>query len=133
MSHFKRKFSFATAVCIGVIGSSSSLNAQAVAGSAVRDTATVAVIAVDTSPINSESVDAGPRIVRASFEPAAASAVLGQGNSGSRGPSAGADVALMGVGAAGILVGSLVGGDGGTMISIGGGVIFFVGLFRWLR
>lgn len=132
MSRFMRLFSFATAVCIGGIASSSSLNAQAVAA-AVRDTAVVAVFAVDSSAINGESVNAGPRIVRAGFTPGVSTAVFAQGNSGSQGLGAGSSVALMGVGAAGILVGSLVGGDGGTMISIGGGVLFFVGLFRWLR
>ena len=130
MLHFKRWFSFVTAVSLGVIASSSSLNAQAVLASGVRDTVPM-VITADSSRIDA-NVE-GPRIVRASFTPAVASAALGQGSSGSQGINAGSNVALMGVGAAGILVGSLVGGDGGTMISIGGGVLFFVGLFRWLR
>jgi hypothetical protein len=129
MLHFKRLFVFATAVSIGVMTSSSSLNAQAAAG---PDTATV-VIAVDSSVLVAGVDDAGPRVVRAGFVPASSTTALAQGSSGSQGLGAGSNVALMGVGAAGILVGSLVGGDGGTMISIGGGVIFFVGLFRWLR
>ena len=132
MLHFKRMISFATAVGVGVIASSSSLNAQAVVASAVQDTTTVVATAVDSSGIDGKSIDAGPRIVRANFAPVASGAAF-QGSSGSQGLGAGSNVALMGVGAAGILVGSLVGGDGGTMISIGGGVIFFVGLFRWLR
>jgi hypothetical protein len=39
----------------------------------------------------------------------------------------------MGVGAAAIVIGLLVGGDGGAMISIGGGVLGLYGLFRYLR
>lgn len=46
---------------------------------------------------------------------------------------AGSNVAMMGVGLAAIVVGSLVGGDGGTIIAIGGGVIGLIGLFRYLR
>jgi hypothetical protein len=37
------------------------------------------------------------------------------------------------VGGAGLVVGSIVGGDAGTIIMVSGGVIGLVGLFRWLR
>jgi hypothetical protein len=46
---------------------------------------------------------------------------------------AGSNVAMMAVGAAGIVVGSMIGGPGGTMIAIGGGVIGLIGLFRYVR
>lgn len=46
---------------------------------------------------------------------------------------AGSNVALMGVGLAGIVIGSLVDGSGGTMMVIGGGVVGLIGLFRYLR
>lgn len=46
---------------------------------------------------------------------------------------AGSNVALMGVGAAAIVVGLLVGGDGGTIIAVSGGVIGLLGLYRFLR
>jgi hypothetical protein len=42
-------------------------------------------------------------------------------------------VAMMGVGVAGIIAGSTIEGDGGTMISIAGGVVGLIGLFRYLR
>ena len=45
----------------------------------------------------------------------------------------GSDVALMGVGAAAVVVGLLVGGDGGAAVAIGGGAIGLVGLYRYLR
>ncbi|MCK6478392.1 MAG: hypothetical protein HUU26_06840 [Gemmatimonadaceae bacterium] len=49
------------------------------------------------------------------------------------GVNAGSNVAMMGVGAAGIIVGSMIGGDSGTLIAVGGAVIGLVGLFRFLR
>jgi hypothetical protein len=49
------------------------------------------------------------------------------------GVRAGSNIAMMGVGAAAIVVGSIVGGDGGTLIALGGAVIGLIGLFRYLR
>lgn len=49
------------------------------------------------------------------------------------GPASRRDVAWMVVGGAGLVVGSIVGGDAGTIIMVSGGVIGLVGLFRWLR
>lgn len=43
------------------------------------------------------------------------------------------NVTLMIVGGAGLVVGSLVGGDAGTVIMIGGGAVLLVGLYRYLR
>lgn len=43
------------------------------------------------------------------------------------------DVAWMVLGGATLVVGSLVGGDGGTIIMITGGVIGLVGLWRYLQ
>lgn len=42
-------------------------------------------------------------------------------------------VALMIVGGAGMIVGSLIDGDTGTVIMVGGGVVGLVGLFQYLR
>jgi hypothetical protein len=39
----------------------------------------------------------------------------------------------MGVGVAGVVIGLLVGGDGGAAIAIGGGALGLFGLFRYLR
>ena len=46
---------------------------------------------------------------------------------------AGPDLALMGVGAAAIVIGLMIGGDGGTIVALGGGVLGLVGLYRFLR
>jgi hypothetical protein len=40
---------------------------------------------------------------------------------------------MMGVGLAGIVVGSIIGGDSGTVIAVSGGVIGLFGLYRYLR
>jgi hypothetical protein len=47
--------------------------------------------------------------------------------------NAGPNLALMGAGAAAIVIGLLIGGDGGTALAVGGGVVGLVGLYRYLR
>ncbi len=42
-------------------------------------------------------------------------------------------VALMIVGGAGLLVGSIIGGDSGKIIMVGGGVAGLIGLYHYLR
>ncbi len=42
-------------------------------------------------------------------------------------------VALMAVGGAAIVVGSIIGGDGGTLIAVGGAVIGLYGLYEYLK
>jgi hypothetical protein len=44
-----------------------------------------------------------------------------------------ANVALMIVGGAGLVIGSIIGGDTGTIIMVGGGAVALVGLYRYLR
>ncbi|MFN8579710.1 MAG: hypothetical protein U0163_01850 [Gemmatimonadaceae bacterium] len=46
---------------------------------------------------------------------------------------AGENVALMGAGIAGVVIGLLVGGDGGHILALGGGVVAIVGLYRYLQ
>lgn len=41
--------------------------------------------------------------------------------------------ALMIVGGAGMLTGMVIGGDAGTLISVGGGVVFLWGLFQYVQ
>jgi len=45
----------------------------------------------------------------------------------------GSNLAMMGVGAAAVVIGLMVGGDGGTILALGGGVVGLVGLYRYLR
>ena len=51
----------------------------------------------------------------------------------SRGAGFGSNVALMGVGGAALVVGLMIGGDGGTIVAITGGVVGLVGLYRFLQ
>jgi hypothetical protein len=46
---------------------------------------------------------------------------------------AGPNLALMGTGGAGVVIGLLVGGGGGAAIAVGGGILGLVGLYRYLR
>lgn len=74
----------------------------------------------------------GPRIARAGVSPAAVSALAPLQGSDTR-LGAGPNVAMMGVGVAAVVIGLLVGGDGGAAIAIGGGALGLYGLFRYLR
>lgn len=76
----------------------------------------------------------GPRIARAGIDPrsttdADAPLVAQEG----RHLGAGTNVALMGAGAAAVIVGLMIGGDGGTLVAISGGILGLVGLFRYIR
>ncbi len=57
-----------------------------------------------------------------------APALLPQDNTSER-----SHVILMVIGGAAIVVGSVVGGDGGQLIAIGGAVVGLIGLWRWLQ
>jgi hypothetical protein len=46
---------------------------------------------------------------------------------------AGKNVAMMGVGIAGVITGVIIGGTSGTMVAVGGGVLGLYGLYRFLR
>jgi hypothetical protein len=45
----------------------------------------------------------------------------------------GSNLALMGTGAAAVVIGLLVGGNGGAAIAVGGGALGLVGFYRYLR
>ena len=49
------------------------------------------------------------------------------------GANIGPNLALVGVGAAAVVVGLLIGGDGGHAVALGGGVLGLIGLYRYLR
>jgi len=136
MSQLTRLSSLVGALIISASVLPSSLNAQQ--GTAVdRDTTAVSA-AGNTMPTAVTIVDsasaAGPRWVRAGINLPVAERLPGVAASPSdANVGAGSNVAMMAVGAAGIVVGSMIGGPGGTMIAIGGGVIGLIGLFRYLR
>jgi hypothetical protein len=49
------------------------------------------------------------------------------------GGNVGPNLALLGVGAAAVVTGLLIGGDGGHAVAIGGAVVGLVGLYRYMR
>jgi hypothetical protein len=137
MSQLTRLSSLAAALFVSAVLLPSSLKAQQVATTDRDTTVSSANVPMPASGVGVESrPTAGPRAVRAGItlpavvrEPGVASPQSGGGAH----VGAGSNVAMMGVGAAGIVVGSMIGGNGGTMIAIGGGVIGLIGLFRYLR
>jgi hypothetical protein len=88
------------------------------------------VAAADAAPA------AGPRAVPAGITKPSQANPLGLAEpQGAQGPhmGAGSNLALMGVGAAALVVGLLIGGSGGYIIAVGGGVVGLVGLYRYLK
>jgi hypothetical protein len=91
-----------------------------------------------TAPVPVNNVDSvtapGPRNVRvAATAPVAVRSGLPLPQGSGAQVGAGANVAMMGVGLAGLVVGSIIGGDSGTVIAVSGGVIGLFGLYRYLR
>lgn len=71
---------------------------------------------------------AGPQVASARWAPTLSADVIAQDR-----VRAGSNVAMMGVGAAGLAVGLLVGGDSGMIIATTSGVVGLIGLYRYLR
>ena len=77
---------------------------------------------------------AGPRIARAGFTRTVATSVPGPARPISDARMGdNANVAMMGIGAAAIGLGLIIGGDGGTLIAVTGGVFGLTALYRYLR
>jgi len=96
------------------------------------DTARIAVPAMATTAVADTTRVVGPRLGPSGI-PLSAMRTSPVAVVQEDGVRAGSNVAMMGVGLAGIVVGSIVGGDGGTIIALGGAVIGLIGLFRYLR
>ena len=134
MTSFTRAFTLMAALTVGAALLPSSLAAQQGTAAPGDSTATVtrpawATVVDDTIPA------AGPRVVRAGVTAPVDSNRTDAASlqDSRRQVRAGSNVAMMGVGVAAIIVGSLIGGDSGTIIAVGGGVIGLVGLYRYLR
>jgi hypothetical protein len=134
-SPFVRSFALAV-LGVSVALVPSTLPAQASA--AVTTDSGVIRMAEITAPAPVNNVDSltatGPRLVRvAASAPVAMRSGPAFFQSSGAQVGAGSNVAMMGVGVAGIVVGSLIGGDSGTIIAVSGGVIGLFGLYRYLR
>lgn len=132
---------FARSITLVVIGITTALAAsslQAQPGTAASPDSGAVRTTEATLPSRATNVDslpaAGPRVLRAGITaPVAIRSGLASPQGSEDNVSVGRNVAMMGVGVAAIVVGSLIGGDGGTIIAIGGGVIGLIGLYRYLR
>ena len=113
----------------------SSLRAQRSAVSDLGKTAQASIVAIPALVMSADPTLApGPLRTEGTFtRPVQARPLdLAKPQNGDR-VHAGSNLALMGTGAAAVVVGLLVGGDGGTIISLTGGVLGLVGLYRYLR
>ena len=132
-SHHLRFFAIAGALILGAAVMPSSLLAQV---SASADSARIETLA-DTAALSDNRTAAaanGPRIAPSGITRSPMTIpVIGQTQNRDNNIGMGSNLALMGVGAAGVVIGLLVGGDGGAAIAIGGGVLGLVGLYRYLR
>jgi hypothetical protein len=131
-----RSASLLAALFIGAATVPASLSAQR-GGTDDRGTRAVVVSMIPTSVVPDttlRSAAAGPRIAPAGFAAVAATSVPGPARPiGDSRTGGNRNVAMMGVGAAAVGLGLIIGGDGGTVIAITGGVIGLVGLYRYLR
>lgn len=77
---------------------------------------------------------AGPRAASAGVtKPVSSQPSLGMQPKDEPHVGMGANLALVGAGVAAVVVGLLVGGNAGTLIAVSGGVLSFIGLYRYLR
>jgi len=77
---------------------------------------------------------AGPRIAAAGFTRPVATSLPSPARPTSDSHTVdNTNVAIIGVGAATVGLGLMIGGEGGTIVAISGGVIGLVGLYRYLR
>jgi len=126
--------SFLAAIDAGVLPAQ---GASRLTSATTVGTANAAAPVVPTSRAPADTVaaprHAGPRIAQAAFHVPALATEFSPPpfNDGSMG--AGKNVAMMGVGAAGLITGLLIGGTSGTVIAISGGIIGLYGLYHFLQ
>lgn len=132
-----RSYALVAAVFVGAAVVPSSLRGQ---GSALPDSvnsATQAFSVATSTPVSTTvpTPAVGPRVAPAGITRLTLAPPPGpaQSRDESTHLGGGANLAMMGTGAAAVVVGLMVGGNGGNMVALGGGVIGLVGLYRYLR
>jgi hypothetical protein len=85
-----------------------------------------------TATFAQTAVFAGPTMASAVFPLSAPRMAFSETPAALREPTS-ANVALMIVGGAALVLGAVIGGDEGTIIMIGGGGVGLLGLYRYLR
>jgi hypothetical protein len=99
-----------------------------------RDSAMPSAVTSPSIQVTIDSATApGPRVAPAGIQRRANSVDAGQSRGEGAHMGAGTNVALIGVGAAALVLGLVIGGDAGAAVAIGGGVLGLVGLYRYIR
>lgn len=134
--HHARSSALLVALCVGAAVLPASLLAQQIQGadrrSVLAPAVTVAAPVRDAAAVPAPVV--GPRAIPAGITTTTQAGAWDVARApDDRSVGAGTNLALMGAGAAAVVIGLLIGGDGGTIIAVGGGVIALVGFFRFLR
>ena len=134
-----RSSALVAALVVGAVLLPSSLQAQQIGDAERVNAAALASLVSASAPVATPASDAavasGPRVAQAGISTAVQGSQheLGQPQRRERSVGMGSNLAMMGVGAAAVVIGLMVGGDGGTILALGGGVIGLVGLYRYLR
>ncbi len=128
-----RLTTLAVATIVSVAASASSAAAQQLRVPS-SDAQALPTVTTTSSPKSVTPAPLGPRNATAGIDTRAAadsaSPLVPQEGSHI---GAGTNLALMGAGAAAVIVGLMIGGDGGTIVAISGGILGLVGLFRYIR
>ena len=133
-SHSLRSLAMFGALFVAAITLPSSLRAQQDATADRAITTNGSTIATRALPDSTVRTLSGPRVAQAAVTGREAHrALAAESQNRDNNIGVGSNVALMGVGAAGVVIGLLVGGDGGAAIAIGGGALGLFGLYRYLR
>jgi len=136
-SQFVRSSALFAALFIGAAVLPSSLEAQRSATADRGNTAAQASTVATPAPVaHADSAPAaGRRVAPAGITRLVQTSPVGldQLQEESSHVGVGSNLAMMGTGAAAVVIGLMVGGDGGTLIALGGGVFGLVGLYRFLR
>ena len=134
-THQFQSFALVALLCVGAAWLPATLQAQQNTAADRGSSAAQALIFAKVTPVATLGVPAaGPLRAPARITRTLQARPLDLGQPQGDGRAhVGSNVAMMGTGAAAVVVGLLIGGDGGTIISLSGGVIGLVGLYRFLR
>jgi hypothetical protein len=129
-----------TAFALGIAFAPVALAAQesvAATGSDSTQVATApAAVSTPAPPVVADSAapaSIGPRLAPVALQHRADRADVNANTDGEAHLGAGRNLALMGVGLAGLIVGLVVGGGAGTAIAVGGGLVGLYGLYKFLQ
>jgi hypothetical protein len=137
LSKSVRSFAILAALFGGaaVLPSSVSAQSSGTADSVAAAARTPTVAALAPVATTSLALMAGPRIAPAGIIRLQQLHPLGLAESRDESAhvGAGSNLALMGTGAAAVVVGLMIGGSGGNAVAVGGGILGLVGLYRYIR